>query len=102
MKDTKLVRLYVLKTEPTSSRVISVDGNKTTNEVSYKEERIELCTCADEDNVIRKIIQSYEDIWQNTVEAGYTSKDTIINTWSGSEILVEFLDSPGTFTHYEL
>lgn len=65
-------------------------------------ERIELCTCVDEDNVIRKIIQSYEDIWQNTVNSGHISKDPIINKWAGSSTFVENLDSPGTFEYWQL
>lgn len=58
---------------------------------------IEICTCVNEDSVIRSIITCYEDIWQNTLnrpvdtpakEYG-SSTDPIILNWGGSEIVVE-------------
>ena len=63
----------------------------------YKSEYIEVCTCRDDENVIRKIVQGYEDIWHNTINrpvdtpAGEygSSTDPIILNWGGSAILVE-------------
>ena len=72
---------------------------KTKREDPYKSEYIEICTCRDDENVIRKIVQGYEDIWQSTLNrpvdtpAGKygSSTDPIILNWGnrGSEILVE-------------
>ena len=72
---------------------------KTKREDPYKSEYIEICTCRDDENVIRKIVQGYEDIWQSTLNrpvdtpAGEygSSPDPIILNWGnrGSEILVE-------------
>ena len=72
---------------------------KTKREDPYKSEYIEICTCRDDENVIRKIVQGYEDIWQSTLNrpvdtpAGEygSSTDPIILKWGnrGSEILVE-------------
>lgn len=72
---------------------------KTKREAPYKSEYIEICTCRDDENVIRKIVQGYEDIWQSTLNrpvdtpAGEygSSTDPIILNWGnrGSEILVE-------------
>ncbi len=72
---------------------------KTKREDPYKSEYIEICTCRDDENVIRKIVQGYEDIWQSTLNrpvdtpAGEygSSTDPIILNWGnrGSEILVE-------------
>ena len=58
---------------------------------------IEVCTCRDDENVIRKIVQGYEDIWQNTInrpvdtpaEEHGSSTDPIVLNWGGSEILIE-------------
>ena len=58
---------------------------------------IEVCTCRDDENVIRKIVQGYEDIWQSTInrpvdtpaEEHGSSTDPIVLNWGGSEILVE-------------
>ena len=58
---------------------------------------IEICTCRNDENVIRTIIESYETIWQNTInrpvdvpaEEYGSSTDPIINNWGGSDILVE-------------
>ena len=72
---------------------------KTKREDPYKSEYIEICTCRNDENVIRKIVQGYEDIWQSTLNrpvdtpAGEygSSTDPIILNWGnrGSEILVE-------------
>ena len=60
-------------------------------------EYIEIGTCRNDENVIRKIVQGYEDIWQNTInrpvdtpaEEHGSSTDPIVLNWGGSEILVE-------------
>ena len=70
---------------------------KTRSVAPYKSEYIEVCTCRDDENVIRKIVQGYEDIWQNTInrpvdtpaEEHGSSTDPIILNWGGSEILIE-------------
>ena len=70
---------------------------KTKSEAPHKGEYIEVCTCRDDENVIRKIVQGYEDIWQNTInrpvdtpaEEHGSSTDPIVLNWGGSEILVE-------------
>ena len=72
---------------------------KTKREAPYKSEYIEICTCRNDENVIRQIVQGYEDIWQSTLNrpvdtpAGEygSSTDPIILNWGnrGSEILVE-------------
>ncbi len=70
---------------------------KTRSVAPYKSEYIEVCTCRDDENVIRKIVQGYEDIWQNTInrpvdtpaEEHGSSTDPIVLNWGGSEILVE-------------
>ncbi|HAT67694.1 MAG TPA: hypothetical protein DCS66_24360 [Flavobacteriaceae bacterium] len=70
---------------------------KTKSEAPHKGEYIEVCTCRDDENVIRKIVQGYEDIWQSTInrpvdtpaEEHGSSTDPIILNWGGSEILVE-------------
>jgi hypothetical protein len=60
-------------------------------------EYIEICTCRNDENVIRKIVQGYEDIWQSTInrpvdtpakEYG-SSTDPIVLNWGGSDVLVE-------------
>jgi len=60
-------------------------------------EYIEICTCRNDENVIRQIVQGYEDIWQSTInrpvdtpakEYG-SSTDPIVLNWGGSEILIE-------------
>jgi|TARA_Y100000310_G_scaffold33733_1_gene31886 hypothetical protein len=71
---------------------------------------IEICTCRNEENVIRKIVQGYEDIWQNTInrpvdvpaEEYGSSTNPIINNWGGSEILVESIEDPGEFDKFYL
>ena len=83
---------------------------KTKSEAPHKGEYIEVCTCRDDENVIRKIVQGYEDIWQNTinrpvdvpVEEYGSSTDLIINNWGGSEILVESIEDPGEFDKFYL
>ena len=65
-------------------------------------DRLLVCTCKNEENVIRKIIQGYEDIWWNTIEAGGTSNDPIIQNWEGSTTLVESPDEPGEFDMFTL
>ena len=70
---------------------------KTKSEAPHKGEYIEVCTCRDDENVIRKIVQGYEDIWQSTInrpvdtpaEEHGSSTDPIVLNWGGSEILVE-------------
>jgi len=71
---------------------------KTKSEAPYKSEYIEICTCRNDENVIRRIIESYENIWQNLynrpigwlkAEEYGTSVDPIIRNWGGSEILIE-------------
>lgn len=54
-------------------------------------ELLEVCTCLDDENTIRKIIEAYEDIWGETLENGRTSTDPIINNWEGSTTVVENL-----------
>ena len=60
-------------------------------------EYIEICTCRNDENVIRKIVQGYEDIWHSTInrpvdtpakEYG-SSTDPIVLNWGGSDVLVE-------------
>lgn len=69
---------------------------------------LEICTCANEENVIRAIIQSYETIWQNTLNTNdhtkglNTSTDPIINNWEGSTTLVESVEVPGEFDIFYL
>jgi len=83
---------------------------KTKREDPYKSEYIEICTCRNDENVIRKIVQGYEDIWQSTLNrpvdtpAGEygSSTDLIINNWGGSEILVESIEDPGEFDKFYL
>ena len=66
----------------------------------HKSEYIEICTCRNDENVIRKIVQGYEDIWQNTInrpvdtpaEEYGSSTDPIILNWGGSAIIVEHGD----------
>ena len=70
---------------------------KTKSEAPHKGEYIEVCTCRDDENVIRKIVQGHEDIWQSTInrpvdtpaEEHGSSTDPIVLNWGGSEILVE-------------
>mgnify|MGYP003114777308 CR=1 FL=1 len=68
-------------------------------------EILEICTCANEENVIRAIIQSYETIWQNTLNdftmENNTSNDPIINNWEGSTTLVESVENPGEFDYFD-
>ena len=56
-------------------------------------EYIEICTCRNDENVIRQIVQGYEDIWQSTInrpvdtpakEYG-SSTDPIVLNWGGSD-----------------
>jgi hypothetical protein len=75
--------------------------------IETKEGQImEICTCANEENVIRAIIQSYETIWQNTLNdftmKQNTSTDPIINNWEGSTTLVESVETPGEFDIFHL
>ncbi len=69
-------------------------------------EILEICTCANEENVVRAIIQSYETIWQNTLNdftmKQNTSTDPIINNWEGSTTLVESVEVPGEFDIFRL
>ena len=70
-------------------------------------EIMEICTCANEENVVRAIIESYETIWQNTINSNdpskgtYTSNDPIVNNWEGSTTLVENVATPGEFYIFE-
>jgi len=70
-------------------------------------EIMEICTCANEENVVRAIIESYETIWQNTINSNdpskgtYTSNDPIVNNWEGSTTLVENVATPGEFDIFE-
>ena len=77
--------------------------------IETKEGQImEIGTCANEENVIRAIIQSYETIWQNTINSDdytkgqNTSTDPIINNWEGSTTLVESVEVPGEFDMFQL
>ncbi len=63
---------------------------------------IDVCTCKNEENVVRKIIQGYEDIWWNTLQSGGTSVDPIIQNWEGSTTLVESVEVPGEFDIFYL
>ena len=63
---------------------------------------IDVCTCKNEEKVVRKIIQGYEDIWWNTLQSGGTSNDPIIQNWEGSTTLVECPDEPGEFDMFGL
>ena len=68
-------------------------------------EILEICTCVNEENVIRAIIEAYETIWQNTLNSGdytNTSTDPIINNWEGSTTLVESVETPGEFDYFQL
>ena len=69
-------------------------------------EILEICTCANEENVVRAIIQSYETIWQNTLNdftmKQNTSTDPIINNWEGSTTLEESVEVPGEFDIFRL
>jgi hypothetical protein len=64
-----------------------------------KGEIMKVCTCANEENVVREIMESYETIWQNTLNSSdytkgkNTSNDPIINNWEGSVTLVECPES---------
>ena len=70
---------------------------KTKREDPYKSEYIEICTCRNDENVIRKIVQGYEDIWHSTInrpvdvpaEEYGSSTDPIVLNWGGSDVLVE-------------
>jgi hypothetical protein len=65
-------------------------------------ERLDVCTCENEENVVRKIIQGYEDIWWNTLQSGGTSNDPIIQNWEGSTTLVESVEDPEKFYMFVL
>ena len=60
-------------------------------------EYIEICTCRNDENVIRKIVQGYEDIWQSTLnrpvdvpaEEYGSSTDPIVLNWGGGDVIVE-------------
>ena len=65
-------------------------------------EILEICTCANEENVVRAIIESYETIWQNTIKGQNTSTNPIINNWEGSTTLVESVETPGEFDYFQL
>ena len=60
-------------------------------------EYIEICTCRNDENVIRQIVQGYEDIWQSTLnrpvdvpaEEYGSSTDPIVLNWGGSDVIVE-------------
>ncbi len=71
-------------------------------------EILEICTCANEENVVRAIIQSYETIWHNTLNSSdytkgqNTSTDPIINNWEGSTTLVESVEVFGEFDIFYL
>ena len=63
---------------------------------------IEICTCRDNENVMRIIIESYETIWENLynrpigwlkAEKYGSSIDPIIQNWGGSEIVVEAIET---------
>tara|TARA_R110000824_G_scaffold11724_1_gene51349 strand:+ start:1411 stop:1659 length:249 start_codon:yes stop_codon:yes gene_type:complete len=58
---------------------------------------LDICTCPNEEKVIRAIVLGYEEIWGNTIELGHTSNDPIVTNWESSEILVENVDHPGEF-----
>ena len=60
-------------------------------------ELIDVCTCEDEEKVVRKIIQGYENIWWNTLQSRGTSNDPIIQNWEGSTTVVESVEEPGEF-----
>ena len=83
---------------------------KTKREDPYKSEYIEVCTCRDDENVIRKIVQGYEDIWQNTInrpvdtpaEEYGSSTDPIILNWGGSAIIVEHGEGNEGYDYFEL
>ena len=61
-----------------------------------------VCTAENEENTVREIMQSYETIWQNTINSGYVSADPIINNWQGSTTLVESVETPGEFDIFQL
>ena len=63
---------------------------------------MEICTAENEENTVRAIIQSYETIWQNTINSGFVSTDPIINNWEGSTTLVESVETPGEFDIFTL
>jgi hypothetical protein len=60
-------------------------------------ELIDVCRCENEEKVVRKIIQGYENIWWNTLQSGGTSNDPIIQNWEGSTTLIESVEEPGEF-----
>ena len=71
--------------------------------IETKEGQImEICTAENEENTVRAIIQSYETIWQNTINSGFVSTDPIINNWEGSTTLVESVETPGEFDIFTL
>ena len=61
-----------------------------------------VCTAENEENTVREIMESYETIWQNTINSGYVSADPIINNWQGSTTLVESVETPGEFDIFRL
>ena len=61
-----------------------------------------VCTAENEENTVREIMESYETIWQNTINSGYVSADPIINNWQGSTTLVESVETPGEFDIFHL
>tara|TARA_R110000824_G_scaffold60388_1_gene161474 strand:+ start:1961 stop:2215 length:255 start_codon:yes stop_codon:yes gene_type:complete len=71
---------------------------------------IEIGTCQDDENEIRKIVQGYEDIWQSIInrpidtpaEEYASSIDPIILNWGGSEILVENPEADYRYNHFNL
>ena len=72
---------------------------KTRSVAPYKSEYIEVCTCRDDENVIRKIVEGYDNIWEELYnrpigwlkkpEDYGSSTDPIILNWGNSEILIE-------------